>query len=115
MVTQSLVSFQITNNGSRSAAEVAQLYLTYPATAGEPPHQLKAFEKTRVLNPGETTTVALVLVPRAYSIWDAKAHAWAVVVGDFAVAVGSSSQDTRLRTQLRSQSRSQLLRGFNTR
>ena len=96
VVTQSLVSFRVMNSGSRPAAEVAQLYLTYPASAGEPPHQLKGFEKTRVLNPGEQLTVALVLAPRAFSIWDVEAHGWAVVAGNFVVAVGSSSQDTRL-------------------
>ena len=92
----SLVAFTVENNGTRPAAEVAQLYLTYPASAGEPPRQLKAFAKTRVLGPGESTTVSFALAPRDFSIWSVAEHTWSVVGGRFAVVVGGSSRDSRL-------------------
>ncbi|HEY4703823.1 MAG TPA: glycoside hydrolase family 3 C-terminal domain-containing protein, partial [Streptosporangiaceae bacterium] len=39
------VSATVTNTGHRSGADVAQLYVTLPASAGEPPRQLKGFQR----------------------------------------------------------------------
>ena len=92
------VSFTVTNNGSHPAAEVAQLYATFPPSAGtgEPPAQLKAFAKTGVISPGESTTVVMQLTDRDFSIWSAEVHAWVPVKGGFVLEVGASSADARL-------------------
>lgn len=37
------VSLSIQNNGTRQGKEVVQLYLGFPASAGEPPKLLKGF------------------------------------------------------------------------
>lgn len=37
------VSFSILNAGFYNGCEIAQLYVDFPATAGEPPRQLKGF------------------------------------------------------------------------
>ena len=95
-VTPRFVSFTVTNNGSFPAAEVAQLYLTYPASAGEPPHQLKAFQKTEILSPGDVTTVRMEITDRTYSVWSVDLHAWQVPKGLFVLSVGGSSADSRL-------------------
>ena len=95
-VSKSAVRFTVTNTGAVPGAEVAQLYLGFPAAAGEPPRQLKGFEKTAVLAPGASQTVTLVLDARSFSIWDVAQSAWSVVPGDFKVTVGSSSRDARL-------------------
>ena len=89
------VSFTLTNNGSRPGAEVAQLYLSFPESAGEPPQQLKAFKKVH-LDVGVATSVVLNLTARSFSIWSVEQHAWTPVKGTFRVSVGSSSRDTRL-------------------
>jgi beta-glucosidase len=48
----------VTNSGhARSGAEVLQLYLSYPAAAGEPPLVLRSYRKTAVLAPGESAEV----------------------------------------------------------
>ena len=91
----SAVSLTLTNNGSAGGAEVVQLYLSFPAAAGEPPQQLKGFQKV-YLQPGEKAQVTLKLSPRDFSIWSVAAHSWQVVSGAFGVAVGSSSRDHRL-------------------
>lgn len=41
------VSFEVSNSGTRAGAEVAQVYVSFPDEAGEPPLQLKGFEKVR--------------------------------------------------------------------
>ena len=88
----------VTNAGSgHSGAEVVQLYVRYPPHAGEPPSGvLRAFEKTRVLAPGEAQTLTFTLRDKDLSIWDSTPGAWSRVAGAFTMAVGSSSRDIRL-------------------
>ncbi len=50
------VSAKVTNTGHVAGSDVAQLYLGDPAAAGEPPRQLKGFQKV-TLRPGQSTTV----------------------------------------------------------
>jgi beta-glucosidase len=52
-----------------------QLYVGFPAAAGEPPWQLKAFEKVR-LEPGQSKDVTFRLPVRAFASWDEAAKAW---------------------------------------
>jgi len=90
------VSFSVKNSGNWHGAEVAQLYLGFPSSAGEPPFQLKGFKKTKVLSPGETVAITLPLSDRDLSIWDVGSHGWKKVSGKFTVHVGASSRDVRL-------------------
>ena len=46
------VSLSVMNNGTRPGKEVVQLYLGFPASAGEPPKLLKGFQKISLM-PGE--------------------------------------------------------------
>ena len=54
------VSCTLENTGSVAATETPQLYLRFPASVGEPPWQLKGFEKT-TLAPGAKATVTFQL------------------------------------------------------
>ena len=92
---QRTVSFRLTNTGHRAGAEVAQLYLSYPAHVGEPPRQLRGFQKV-LLAAGEEQEVHFMLTERDLSIWDDKAHHWQLVHGKFGVFVGASSRDLQL-------------------
>ena len=95
------VTFKVTNTGNRAGAEVAEVYLGFPAIdeGNEPPLQLKAFSKV-MLNPGESKTVEVKLDERAFSFWSEKAHAWTVAPGEFQVMVGDSSANTPLKASL---------------
>jgi beta-glucosidase len=86
------VSVSVQNTGAVAGAEVVQLYLGFPAAAGEPPQQLKHFQKVS-LAPGAKQTITFTLADRDTSVWDATAHAWSKVAGDFRVSVGVSSRD----------------------
>lgn len=88
------VAFNLTNTGPRAGAEVAQMYLTFPESAGEPPKQLKGFAKVP-LQPGESKEVELPISARSFSIWDVEVHDWQEVSGEFSVEVGASIIDTR--------------------
>jgi beta-glucosidase len=89
------IGFDLTNTGSRAGAEVAQLYLGYPAAANEPPKLLKRFQKV-TLSPGETRHVVFHLNWEDMAIWDCNARGWMVTPGLFQVLVGASSRDLRL-------------------
>lgn len=97
------VSFTVKNSGAVSGAEVSQLYLGFPQSAGEPRLQLKGFHKTKILAAGQSEKVTLQLKPRDFSIWDATKHAWSIVEGSFRVKVGSSSRDIRLSAEVGSE------------
>ena len=92
------VTATVENSGSVAGAEVAQLYLGFPASAGEPPKVLRGFEKV-MLAPGAKAQVEFPLTSWSTSIWDVGTHAWSPVKGSFDVWVGSSSRDIRLTSK----------------
>ncbi|KAI1850299.1 hypothetical protein JX266_004157 [Neoarthrinium moseri] len=87
-----VIEATITNNGSVTGAEVAQLYLGIP---NSPPKQLRGFEKA-LLHAGESATVRFELTRRDISVWDTVSQQWAVQGGNYTVFVGGSSRDVRL-------------------
>ena len=84
------VSATVTNTGQVAGSDVAQLYLDDPAAAGEPPRQLKGFQKV-TLQPGQSTTVHFSLTGHDLSYWNDSANGWVVPDGQFGVYVGDSS------------------------
>jgi beta-glucosidase len=88
--TQVTVSATVTNTGRVAGSEVAQLYLNDPAAAGEPPRQLKGFQKV-TLKPGQSTTVRFNLSGLDLSYWNDTANGWVLPDGTFGVYVGDSS------------------------
>lgn len=98
-LSQHAATVNVSNQGRLIGSEVAQLYLTFPAVANEPPRQLKGFGKV-VLQPGEHTVVTFPFTSRTFSIWNATVHGWAMQTGTFLAEVGSSSQDIRLQGNL---------------
>ena len=63
------ITFTVTNTGAAAGSEVAQLYLTFPEAAGEPPKQLKGFSKLP-LAPGESRLVTFELSGRSRSVFE---------------------------------------------
>ena len=87
------VSFNVSNSGQRAGAEIAQVYVSLPSRAGEPPRRLVAWEKV-YLEPGQTKTVSLAIDPLYLSIFDTAKDEWQVLPGDYRVFVGGSSRNT---------------------
>jgi beta-glucosidase len=88
------VRVRVRNTGGRAGAEVVQLYVGFPASAGEPPRVLKAFQKVQ-LAPGQKANVTLTLGPRDLSVWSDTRNGWYTPGGRYTVMVGSSSRDIR--------------------
>jgi len=95
-VTDSGVTFTVTNTGSREGAEVAQVYATLPAAAGEPFKRLVAWDKIP-LNAGESKTVTLPLDRFYLSIYNVDKDGWELVPGEYVIQAGGSSRDLPLR------------------
>lgn len=94
------VGVDVTNTGTRTGADVAQLYLSFPEAAGEPPIQLKGFHKVS-LKPGQTRHLTFTLDQRAFSIWHAEGRGWTTVDGTYTVRVGNSSHHLPLSAPVR--------------
>jgi len=90
------VSLTVTNSGAVAGAEVVQLYVTFPAAAGEPPQLLRAFHKTALLAPGGSEVVHLAVGTRGFSVFDVRSDDWVVVPGAYQIRVGGGSRDIRL-------------------
>ncbi len=84
------VSFAVQNTGKRAGQEIAQVYLSFPASAGEPPKRLIGWQKI-ALKPGESRTVSLTIDPLYLSIFDPATNRWKVVPGEYRVMAGPSS------------------------
>eukprot|EP00026_Physarum_polycephalum_P004195 Phypoly_transcript_04212.p1 GENE.Phypoly_transcript_04212~~Phypoly_transcript_04212.p1 ORF type:complete len:681 (+),score=92.68 Phypoly_transcript_04212:118-2160(+) len=93
--TSYTVKFNLTNSGKVAGAEIPQLYLWFPKSAGEPPQALKGFQKV-FMQPGETAQIVFTLEQQDFSIWDITTHNYVVVDGEFWISVGPSSRDRRL-------------------
>ena len=82
----------ITNTGHVTGSEIAQLYLTDPAAAGEPPYQLKGFQKV-TLAPGRSQRLHFQLTRQDLSYYQTAASGWTVAPGQYRVSIGSDERD----------------------
>jgi beta-glucosidase len=89
------MSFKVANTGKRAGAEIAQVYVSLPAAAGEPPKRLVAWEKINLL-PGQAKTVTLTIDPLYLSIFNADKDQWELLPGQYVFFVGGSSRSTPL-------------------
>ncbi len=91
------LTFTVTNIGTRTGVSVPQAYVRFPREVGEPPQQLKAFER-QVLPAHAAQRVTLTLPTHAFEYWSA--GRWRTARGSYRVSVGSSSRDLRLSALL---------------
>ncbi|KAK2736662.1 hypothetical protein FQN57_000599 [Myotisia sp. PD_48] len=98
------VSITIKNTGKAAGRAVAQLYIELP-TAGmpeTPKRQLRQFEKTGTLNPGQEEVVEMTINRKDVSIWDVAMQDWKAPVGGggLKVWIGESIGDLRVVCQI---------------
>ncbi|MFD0331671.1 glycoside hydrolase family 3 C-terminal domain-containing protein [Streptacidiphilus monticola] len=96
---QATVTATVTNTGSRAGTDVAQLYVGDPAAAGEPPHQLKGFQRV-TLAPGASATVSFTVTAHDLASWDTGSGHWIAGAGTYQVLVGDSSRSLPLSGSL---------------
>lgn len=89
------VSVVITNSGKVAGAEIPQLYIGFPTSAGEPPKVLRGFNKVMIQPAAHATVTFQVNIAKELSIWSTAQNQWTVVGGTFTAYVGASSRDIR--------------------
>ena len=95
-----LVSAEITNSGTTAGSEIVQLYVhDAECSVPRPEKELAAFGKV-ALEAGETKTVTMSLKRSELAFYDVTCSDWMIEAGEFAVWVGASSADIRLRGSL---------------
>ncbi|KAH8815723.1 glycoside hydrolase superfamily [Xylogone sp. PMI_703] len=95
------INVKVTNTGSVAGKSVAMVFVQYPEDNpwDTPVIQLRAFEKTDTLSPGESQVLTLEITRKDISIWDVVRQNWVIPVSDskpFLFWIGDSSQGLSL-------------------
>ncbi|WP_434734171.1 glycoside hydrolase family 3 C-terminal domain-containing protein (plasmid) [Rhizobium sp. YTUHZ044] len=89
------VSIDVTNTGDRPGSELVQLYVRSPlAKVERPDKELRAFAKLS-LQPGETGTAVMKIVPRDLAYFDIEAGAFRAEPGDYQLVLAANAADAR--------------------
>ncbi|SDT69010.1 glycoside hydrolase family 3 protein [Actinoplanes derwentensis] len=95
------VTVDVVNTGVRPGVEVVQLYTRQQRSrVKQPLRRLRGYRKVS-LEPGERSTVELLLPAAELAFWDVTRSRWVVEEAVHTVAVGRSSTDWRLTGTLR--------------
>ena len=90
------VSITVKNMGNVAGKEVAQVYVTAPdGQIEKPAKELKAFAKTRELQPGESETLTMTIPVRLLASFDEAGSQWISEAGTYTVHIGSNIADIR--------------------
>lgn len=92
-------SITVTNTGKAAGKEVVQLYVNAPkgSFADKPVRELKAFVKTRTLNPGENQTLTFEVDAYSLASFNKRTSQWETAAGKYDVLFAASSEDIRER------------------
>lgn len=94
------VIFDLTNQGTKDAEQVAQVYIARPNSKIErPKYELKGF-KRQFVKAGTTKTVEVVIPLEYMRNWDDFKHGWNIEKGKTVIYIGSSSEDLQLQTEI---------------
>jgi beta-glucosidase len=93
------VTFNVKNSGNRAGEETAEVYLTLPSSAHEPPRRLVGWSKI-ALGLGEQKDVTVKVDPQMISIFNPDKNVWEVVPGEYKIWAGGSSRDLPLSAMI---------------
>ena len=97
------VETTITNTGKVAGKEIAQVYVSAPKNKQmeKPVKELKAFAKTRLLQPGESQTLRMTMKKSDLASWNESLHGWQVDAGTYTIQIGASSADIRGKASIK--------------
>jgi beta-glucosidase len=94
--------FTVKNTGRRPGTEIAEVYARLPKGSDQGFKRLAGWQRIS-LAPGQSQTVEVVIDPRVLQTFDETSNGWTLTPGEYAVSVGSASDDTPLSGTLRIQ------------
>lgn len=95
------ISVKVTNTGDVAGKDVAMVFVQYPSDSpwDTPVIQLRAFEKTNTLAPGNSEVLTLDITRKDLSIWDVVSQNWVIPLSStapFLFWIGDSSANLTL-------------------
>ncbi len=89
------LTVRVENIGKVPGKEVVQVYVSAPEGRLTKPYQeLRAFQKTESLAPGDSQTLEIVIPTASLASYDEEKAAYVMEPGDYIFRVGNSSRDT---------------------
>ena len=96
------LTVRVTNTGDCAGREVVQVYASAPEGRLTKPYQeLKAYKKTRLLQPGESETLTIVFPTESLTSYDEEKAAFVMEAGEYLLRVGRHSRSTAVAAVLR--------------
>jgi beta-glucosidase len=89
------VAATVSNTGPVAGTDVVQCYIGAPASTGEPPRQLRGFQRVK-LAPGQSSTVRLRLTAADLAQWSGSANSWTITPGTYRIWIGDGSDQANL-------------------
>ncbi|HEU4767609.1 MAG TPA: glycoside hydrolase family 3 C-terminal domain-containing protein [Pyrinomonadaceae bacterium] len=90
------LNLAVKNTGRVAGREVVQVYVSAPQQRSKKPQsELKAFAKTRMLQPGESQRLTFTLSARDLASYDPSCSCWLAEAGSYTVNVAASSLDVK--------------------
>ena len=93
-----VIHVNVKNIGDTYAGrETVQVYISAPQGELKKPYQeLKGFQKTRLLQPGEAQKVQIEIELKSLASYNEKKAAWVMEAGEYVIRVGNSSRNTEV-------------------
>jgi beta-glucosidase len=91
-----IVTVDIKNNGKAAGKEVVQLYIKAPENnLNKPAAELKAFAKTKLLQPGESQKISFTITANELASFNTANTSWVADAGNYTLLIGASSTNTK--------------------
>jgi beta-glucosidase len=88
------VNVTVTNTGNVAGKEVAELYVSAPGIKMDKPvKELKAFAKTKLLQPGESQTLSFDLTSADLASFNTASSTWITEAGNYIISFGNAEQN----------------------
>ena len=88
-------SVTVTNTGKVAGKEVVEVFVAAPAGGMEKPvRELKAFDETKLLAPGESETLTFSVTPYELASFNIDANEWQTAAGVYTVYFAKNADDT---------------------
>ena len=95
-VTDSSVSFTVTNTGDRDGAEIAEMYVSCKNSGiYRPARELKGFAKV-FLGAKESRRVTIAFDDKTFRYFDTEDNAWAIEDADYEICIAKNASETVL-------------------